>query len=164
MWINLILIVQCHGLNKMPSKSKAQRNLMAAAAHNPAFAKKVGVPVSVAKEFNQADKGKKFKGGGMALFKGKETKAEELAEAKAVKSGKISPAQFAKGEKSEGYGHEEKGAKALGQRIKSGKVSPKQYAEMEAKEPKGMKKGGACKKYARGGGIEVRGKTKGRFV
>ena len=37
---------------------------MAAAAHNPAFAKKVGVPVSVAKEFNQADKGKKFKEGG----------------------------------------------------------------------------------------------------
>jgi hypothetical protein len=33
---------------------------MAAAAHNPAFAKKVGVPVSVAKEFNAADKGKKF--------------------------------------------------------------------------------------------------------
>ena len=49
----------------MPSKSKAQRNLMAAAAHNPAFAKKVGVPVSVAKEYNQADKGKKFKEGGM---------------------------------------------------------------------------------------------------
>ena len=37
---------------------------MAAAAHNPAFAKKVGVPVSVAKEFNQADKGKKFNKGG----------------------------------------------------------------------------------------------------
>jgi hypothetical protein len=48
----------------MPSSSKAQRNLMAAAAHNPAFAKKVGVPVKVAKEFNQADKGKKFKEGG----------------------------------------------------------------------------------------------------
>jgi hypothetical protein len=48
----------------MPSKSKAQRNLMAAAAHNPAFAKKVGVPMSVAKEFNKADKGKKFGSGG----------------------------------------------------------------------------------------------------
>jgi hypothetical protein len=36
---------------------------MAAAAHNPAFAKKVGVPVSVAKEFNAADKGKKFGSG-----------------------------------------------------------------------------------------------------
>ena len=37
---------------------------MAAIAHNPAFAKKVGVPQSVGKDFNQADKGKKFKEGG----------------------------------------------------------------------------------------------------
>jgi hypothetical protein len=36
---------------------------MDAAAHNPAFAKKVGVPVKVAKEFSQADKGRKFAGG-----------------------------------------------------------------------------------------------------
>jgi hypothetical protein len=50
----------------MPSTSKKQRNFMAAAAHNPAFAKKVGIPTKVAKEFNQADKGKKFVGGGMA--------------------------------------------------------------------------------------------------
>jgi hypothetical protein len=49
----------------MPSTSKKQRNFMAAAAHNPAFAKKVGIPVSVAKEFNQADKGRKFKEGGI---------------------------------------------------------------------------------------------------
>ncbi len=43
----------------MPSKSAAQARLMAAAAHNPAFAKKVGVPQSVAREFNQADSVKK---------------------------------------------------------------------------------------------------------
>jgi hypothetical protein len=30
---------------------------MAAAAHDPSFAKKVGIPQTVAKEFNQADKG-----------------------------------------------------------------------------------------------------------
>jgi hypothetical protein len=30
---------------------------MAAAAHDPKFAKKVGVPQKVAKEFNEADKG-----------------------------------------------------------------------------------------------------------
>ena len=41
----------------MPSKSPAQARLMAAAAHNPAFAKKAGIPMGVAKEFNQADKG-----------------------------------------------------------------------------------------------------------
>ena len=44
----------------MPSHSPAQARMMAAAAHNPEFAKKVGVPVKVAKEFNQADKGKKL--------------------------------------------------------------------------------------------------------
>ena len=38
---------------------------MAAIAHNPGFAKKVGIPQSVGKEFNQADKGKKFQKGGI---------------------------------------------------------------------------------------------------
>ncbi len=33
---------------------------MAYAAHDPAFAKEAGIPQSVAKEFNQADKGKKL--------------------------------------------------------------------------------------------------------
>ena len=48
----------------MPSKSKAQHNFMAAVAHNPAFAKKAGVPQSVGKDFNEADKGRKFAKGG----------------------------------------------------------------------------------------------------
>ena len=42
----------------MTSKSAKQRRTMAAAAHDPKFAKKVGIPVKVAKEFNQADKKK----------------------------------------------------------------------------------------------------------
>jgi hypothetical protein len=37
---------------------------MAAVANNPSFAKKVGVPQSVGKDFNQADKGRKFAKGG----------------------------------------------------------------------------------------------------
>jgi hypothetical protein len=48
----------------MPSVSKKQHNFMAAIAHSPSFAKKVGVPQSVGKEFNDADKGKTFKQGG----------------------------------------------------------------------------------------------------
>ena len=48
----------------MPSTSKKQHNFMAAVANNPSFAKKVGVPQSVGKEFNNADKGKTFKQGG----------------------------------------------------------------------------------------------------
>jgi hypothetical protein len=43
----------------MPSVSKKQARTMAAAAHNPKFAKKMGIPVKVAKEFNRADQGKK---------------------------------------------------------------------------------------------------------
>jgi len=48
----------------MPSTSKKQHNFMAAVAHSPAFAKKVGVPQSVGKDFSTADKGKKFSKGG----------------------------------------------------------------------------------------------------
>ena len=44
------------------SVSQAQAHMMAAAAHNPAFAKKVKINPSVAKEFNRADKGKNIKG------------------------------------------------------------------------------------------------------
>jgi hypothetical protein len=48
----------------MPSKSKAQHNLMEGVAHNAAFAKKVGIPQSVGRDFVDADKGKKFSKGG----------------------------------------------------------------------------------------------------
>jgi hypothetical protein len=40
----------------MPSKSKKQEKFMQAAAHNPKFAKKAGIPQSVAQEFVAADK------------------------------------------------------------------------------------------------------------
>jgi hypothetical protein len=44
---------------------------MAAVAHNPAFAKKVGISQSVGKEFAAADKGKTFKQGGVMATKQK---------------------------------------------------------------------------------------------
>ena len=131
---------------------------MAAVAKNPAFAKKVGIKQSVGEDFLQADKGKKFARGGdmKKMFGGKETKAEEMKEAKALKSGKISAKQYVAGEKSEGHGA---GAAKKAAAIKSGKLSPAKYAAED-----GMKCGGKVKKYARGGGIEVRGKTKGTMV
>jgi hypothetical protein len=73
-----------------------------------------------------------MKKGGAALFKGKESYKEELAEAKAIKSGKISPAEYAKGEKSEG-------------KMATGGVAMAQG---------GFKKGGSIKKFAKGGGVE----------
>jgi hypothetical protein len=42
----------------MPSKTPKQERTMTAAAKNPEFAKKVGIPQEVAKEFHEADKRK----------------------------------------------------------------------------------------------------------
>lgn len=39
----------------MPSSSQAQANLMRAAAHDPAFAKKVGISQSTAREWSAED-------------------------------------------------------------------------------------------------------------
>ena len=62
----------------MPSKSAAQHQLMEAVAHNPAFAKKVGIPSKVGKDFAKADKGKKFaKSGG--LYDNIHAKRERIA-------------------------------------------------------------------------------------
>lgn len=92
----------------MPSKSAAQHRLMQAVAHSPAFAKKVGIPQGVGSDFERADKGRKFAKGGetmatklASLFKGKESYSEELKEGKAIKAGKITPEQYAKGERME---------------------------------------------------------------
>lgn len=150
----------------MPSKSKAQARLMAAVAHNKDFAKKVGIPMTVGKEFNQADKGRKFKEGGMALFKGKESAGEEKAEARALRSGKISKAQYIAGEKSEGKKEPLSEIKKNASAIKSGKMSPAKYAAEEGKE---YCVGGKVKKMASGGsargcGCAVKGKTKGKVV
>lgn len=69
----------------MPSSSKKQHNFMAAVAHSPAFAKKVGVPQSVGKDFSTADKGRKFsKGGDMAKSDMKEDMAADLKQDKAM--------------------------------------------------------------------------------
>jgi hypothetical protein len=127
----------------MPSTSKKQHNFMAAVAKNPKFAKKVGVPSSVGKDFLTADKGKTFKQGG-TMKESKEMMKKEVS--------------FMK----------KKGA-------------PKSMLKHEMAEAKGMKKGGMaeCKtvakkevkshekrmhNMARGGGIEIKGKTKGKMI
>ncbi len=66
-----------------------------------------------------------------SLFKGKDDAKEEKSEARALKSGKISKADYVKGEKMEGDG---KGAAKRAGAIKSGKMSPAAYAKMESKK------------------------------
>ena len=142
----------------MPSKSKAQHNLMAAVAHNPAFAKKVGISQSVGKDFTAADKGRKFsKGGDMK----KELKAAGIF-------AKAGEKKLAAHERREAAG-KEKDTPAIAKKemsvLKKAKA-PKDVMDYETKEhaSMGMKKGGKVKKYARGGGIESKGKTRGKFV
>jgi len=120
----------------MPSVSKKQHNFMAAVANNPSFAKKAGVPQSVGKEFNDADKGKTFKrGGDMATSMGKPVMKKGMSTAK------------------------------------DGMKKPTPMADTSMM---GMKKGGMPMKMkdgkkvpifmAKGGGIESKGKTKGKMV
>ena len=47
----------------MPATSLKQKKLMDAVAHSPAFAKKTGIPTSVAKDFSESSKGMKFRSG-----------------------------------------------------------------------------------------------------
>ena len=71
----------------MPSKSPSQHRLMEAVAHNPAFAKKVGIPTKVGKEFAKADEGKQFKGGG--LYENIHKKRERIAEGSGEKMRRV---------------------------------------------------------------------------
>ena len=123
----------------MPSTSKAQHNFMAAIAHSPSFAKKVGVPMSVGKDFNNADKGKTFKRGGDTM---------------ATKG--VNP--FAKFEKS-GKDVEKKGMKE----------GSKADMAMDKKQMMGMKKGGMTKMATGGfvraaDGVASKGKTKAKQI
>jgi len=71
---------------------------MAAVAHNPAFAKKVGIPVSVGKEFSDADKGKKVGSGGRAdLQKINSPKTKHGQEAILKKGGYIKAKKMSSG-------------------------------------------------------------------
>ena len=99
----------------MPSTSKKQHNFMAAVANNPAFAKKAGVPQSVGKDFNEADKGRKFsKGGDM---KHSDVKMDESMINKAVGKHAAMPASKAhKGLKAGGMAASKMGA------VKTGKT------------------------------------------
>ena len=130
----------------MPSTSKKQAKFMAAVAHSPEFAKKVGVPMSVGKEFNKADKGRKFARGGEM----KESKAMAKKEI-AFMEKKGAPKSMIKHEKAE-YGMKKGG---ISSSLKAHAAAPASKAHA------GMKDGG----YVRAAdGIASKGKTKGKMV
>ena len=75
----------------MPSTSKKQHNFMAAVAHSPAFAKKVGVPQSVGQDFNAADKGQKFSKGGNTMATKLDPRAMQMMAARKAGQGMATP-------------------------------------------------------------------------
>ena len=124
----------------MPSTSKKQHNFMAAVANNPSFAKKVGVPQSVGKEFNQADKSRKFSKGGDTM-------------ASKMNAGFM--AMMAK----------KKGAPA--KKMAGGGMPMKDGKPAFIGDGKGMKKGGMANGGSaskRADGVATKGKTKGSMV
>ena len=131
----------------MPSTSKKQSNFMAAVAHNPAFAKKVGVAQSVGKDFNTADKGKTFREGG-AMKDMKIDKAQDKAMVK--KAVGMHDKQMHGGKKTDMAALKKGGMPMV---MKDGKKMPAFAA----------KKGGMTK-MAKGGGIESKGKTEGKMI
>ena len=162
----------------MPSTSKKQHNFMAAVANNPAFAKKAGVPQSVGKDFNQADKGRKF-------FKGGDMKKMNMGGyadggMTMVKKGDKMVPSFA----ADGKGKMAKGGMAHEDvkmdKAKMQKAVNKHEGRLHKGEPMTkLAKGGMAKKMNMGGmtkfsaggsaskradGVATKGKTKGTMV
>jgi hypothetical protein len=127
----------------MPSSSKKQANFMAAIAHSPSFAKKVGVSQSVGKDFNEADKGRKFKEGGAM----KDMKQDKAMVKKAVG---MHDKQMHGGKKTDMAALKKGGMPMV---MKDGKKVPAFAA-----------KSGGMTKMAKGGGIESKGKTQGKMI
>ena len=145
----------------MPSVSKKQHNLMAAVANNPAFAKKVGISKSVGEEFMKADKTKKFGSG-------------KLVEVDTSKNPGLSKLPTEVRNK---MGYMKKGGmmdkKDMAQDKKTAKkaigMHEKQLHDGKKSNLAALKKGGMTKMskggcYAKGGGIEKKGKTKGKII
>jgi len=80
----------------MPTVSKKQERFMQAVAHNPAFAKKAGVPQSVGKEFTKSGGGMatKMNAGFMAMMKKKsgDKPAKKMANGGMTSMGKVKTA------------------------------------------------------------------------
>jgi hypothetical protein len=128
----------------MPASSEKQKKFMDAAAHNPAFAKKAGVPQNVAKDFSEKSKGLKFgKGTGARADLQKVNKPE-------TRQGKTELFK--------------KGGETMDKKdIKQDKAIVKKAVTMHDKQLHGGKKTNLSK-LAKGGGVESKGKTKGKNI
>jgi hypothetical protein len=165
----------------MPSKSKKQHNLMALVANDPKAAKRLGIKKSVGEEFMKADKSKKFGSGG-ALKATDSSENPGLSKLPTevrnkmgyMKKGGMAKKDMAQDKKTvkKAVGMHEKqlhgGKKSdLAALKKGGRIASKGEHAVQKHSKRGaemvkMKSGGMAK-CAKGGGIEVRGKTKGKI-
>lgn len=158
----------------MPSKSKAQHNLMAMVANDPKAAKRVDIPQSVGSDYMQADKGRKFPSTKAKINK-QDTRHGKLdmpfkslkkyagmAEGGDVKKEMKAANIFAKAGEKKLAAHERR--EAAGKEKDTPAIAKKEMSVLKkAKAPKdvmsyeksehasmGMKKGGKVKKFADG--------------
>jgi predicted transcriptional regulator len=131
----------------VPSKSKAQHNLMAMVAHDPKAAKRLGISQSVGQDYVQADKGRKFAFGG-SMKESKEMMKKEVAFMKK----KGAPKSMVKHEESE---MADKAGRAMKNR------TPDKMGRAMVKMASGGSVGSASK---RADGIATKGKTKGKMI
>jgi hypothetical protein len=140
----------------MPSKSKAQHNLMAMVANDPKAAKRMGIPQSVGQEFMKADKGRKFGSGG-TMKESKEMMKKEVAFMKK----KGAPKSMIKHEEKE-YGMKKGGMAGGGFRHAADGIASKGKTRGTMIK---MAKGGSVGGYRRvADGIATKGKTRGTMV
>jgi len=168
----------------MPSVSKKQHNFMAAVANNPKFAKKVGVKSSIGEEFMKADKGRKFRAGGLKevdsdsnpglaklptevrnkmgyMKKGGELKAMINKEVDFMKK-KGAPKSMIKHEMAEAKGMK-KGGYAKGGMSECKTVAKKEVKAHEKRMHK-MAGGGKVGQLSKADGVATKGKSKGTMV
>ena len=127
---------------------------MDAVANNPAFAKKVGVPKAVGKDFSEASKGMKF-GKGSTTRTDRQTVnnpktnqgKQELFKEGGTMATKMNP-----------------GFMAMIAKKKAGAKSAMPSKMGKPVMKKGMDTAQDGMKMAKGGGVEAKGKTKGKMV
>jgi hypothetical protein len=148
----------------MPAKSEKQKQFMDAAAHNPKFAKAAGVPVSVAKEFSGASKGMKF---------GKDTNTSR-PDLQKINKPKTLHGKMSIMKEGGDTMATKMGKPTMKKGMSMAKDGMKRPTPMADTSMMGMKKGGMPMKMkdgkkvpifmAKGGGVESKGKTKGKMV
>jgi hypothetical protein len=127
----------------MPAKSEKQERFMRAVAHSPSFAKKVGVPMSVGREFTKAG------GGEMKESKAMMKKEVSFMKKKGAPKSMLKHEMAEAGMKKGGMAASKMGAVKTAAPSRDGvamkgKTKGKQIVMAGGK---GMKSGGSTKKY-----------------